>query len=234
ELADSTFSGSTGDVLEELSIGRNSDLRMSLDRVVATGSTGPGDTRILPANNGDCLIAGSSQPGSSVTLKVHRSLLTNCANNGLTLTSITGNNSEAVKALSADVSDSQISGNRGGNVAVYNYNALESLSLRIARADLSDSHGLGSAPANVTAADRGTTGSATIDLGGGPLESSGGVCLGGGALAVELARYDAFARYAWWGEPGGPGPGRVETVDGTLDASQPLAAPPHGCAATDG
>jgi len=233
-LVDSTFSGSTGDVIEEISIGKNSDLRMTLDRVVATGSTGPGDTRVLPANNGDCLIVGSSQPGSILKLTVRHSLLTNCANNGLTLASITGDNSQSTKELSAYVSDSVISGNHGGNVAIYNYNGLESLKLGMERVDLSNSHGAGTAPANFTAQDRGTTSRAIIDLGGGPLESLGGACLGGGPLAVDLVGYDAYAQHAWWGQPGGPSPERVHTVDGTLDASQPLAAPPSMCADKDG
>ena len=75
----------------------------------------------------------------------------------------------------------------------------------------------------------GSTRDATIDLGGGPLGSAGGVCLDGGQLAVALTGYDVHARNAWWGQPGGPAPGRIAAVGGELDASGPLGTEPAGC-----
>lgn len=76
----------------------------------------------------------------------------------------------------------------------------------------------------------GTTARATIDLGGGPLGSSGGNCLDGGSLAAALVRYDVTARGNWWGQPGGPAPGRAVATGGTLDSAGALdSAPPGRC-----
>ena len=75
----------------------------------------------------------------------------------------------------------------------------------------------------------GEIGRATIDLGGGSLGSAGQNCLAGGNLAAMLVRSDVHARRNWWGQPGGPGPGRAITVDGALDDAEALAAPPSGC-----
>ena len=58
-----------GDVIEQLALGTNARLRLRLDDVVATGSTGFagsgfGDTVVIPGNNGDCLIAASGGAGN--------------------------------------------------------------------------------------------------------------------------------------------------------------------------
>jgi len=234
DVRDSTFSGTPGDILEQLALGTNARLRLRLDRVVATRSTGfagsgYGDTVVIPGNNADCLIAASGGAGNTVDLIVRRSTLTGCANNGLTFGSAVANGSGPTSELTLDVADSTITHNHGANLRIGNIAGLGRLRAKVQRTSLSDSRGAGSSPANVTVEDLGTTRDAVIDLGGGPLRSDGGNCLGGGALAALLVGYDVHARGNWWGAPGGPGLGRTVAVGGALDAGAPLSAAPAGC-----
>jgi hypothetical protein len=233
-VRDSTFSGTPGDIVEQLALGTNARLQMRLIRVTAARSTGfagtgHGDTVLIPGNNGDCVIAASGGAGNGVELQVRDSTLTNCANNGLTLGSDVANGRGPTAELTLDVSDSVITGNRGGNLRIGNLTALERLSVKVERTDLSDSRGLASTPANLTVEELGTTDEATIDLGGGPLGSLGGICLEGGLLAAAVVGYDVHAQRAWWGVPGGPSPGRVVALGGNLDAANPLDAAPAVC-----
>jgi hypothetical protein len=234
DVRDSSFSGTPGDVLEQLALGTNAHLGLRLERVVATKSTGFGgsgfgDTVLIPGNNGDCLIAASGGAGNTIDLRVRHSTLSDCANNGLTFGSAVANGAGPTTALLADIADSQITGNRGGNLRIGNLAGLDLLAIRVERTNLSDSHGTTSTPANLTAEDLGATSRATIDLGGGSLGSTGQNCLAGGNLAAALLRYDVDARANWWGQSGGPAPGRTIAVDGSLDAADALAAPPATC-----
>jgi len=234
EVRDSTFSGTPGDVLEQLALGTNAHLRLRLDRVEATRSTGhaesgTGDTVLIPGNNGDCLLSASGGAGNTVELRVRHSALSDCANNGLTFGSAVANGSGPTSALIADVADSRITGNRGGNLRIGNLSELDLLRVKVERTNLSASQGATSTPANLTVEELGTTKSATIDLGGGALGSSGGNCLHDGNLAAAVVGYDVHARQNWWGQPEGPAPGRTTTVGGSLDTGTPLAAPAPGC-----
>jgi Right handed beta helix region len=234
DVSESSFSGPPGDVIEQLALGTNARLRMSLDRVSASGSTGfagsgVGDTVVIPGNNGDCVIAASGGAGNAVDLTVRHSELTDCANNGLTFGSAVANGSGPTAAMRLRVSDSSIRGNRDGNLRVGNVSGLRQLEVSVERTDLSNSHGIGSTVANFTAEELGSTARSTIDLGGGALGSSGGNCLGGGVLAAAVIGYDVTARGDWWGRPGGPGPGRTAAVGGTLDSRSALESAPAGC-----
>ncbi len=233
-VRDSTFSGTPGDVLEQLALGTNAYLAMELERVVATrstgfGETGYGNTVLIPGNNADCLISASGGAGNTVELSVRHSELTGCANNGITFGSAVANGSGPTAALRAHIADSQITGNHGGNLRVGNVAGLERLAVKVERTNLADSRALGSGLANASFEDLGTTRHAVIDLGGGGLGSSGGNCLHDGTLGAELLRYDVTARRNWWGTPGGPFPGRVVAVGGTLDWSPGLDGRPGYC-----
>jgi len=233
-VRDSTFTGTPGDVIEQLALGTKARLRMRLDRVVASGSTGfggsgYGDTLVIPGNNADCVIGASGGAGNTVDLVIRDSTLTDCANNGLTFGSAVANGSGPTTELRLDVADSRITGNRGGNLRIANVAEIDRLVAKVQRTNLSDSHGTASTPANLTVEDVGSTGSAVIDLGGGPLGSAGGNCLAGGNLAAALVGYDVAAQRNWWGTPGGPGAGRTATAGGALDAGAPLAVAPSGC-----
>ncbi|WP_354700368.1 hypothetical protein DSM112329_00639 [Paraconexibacter sp. AEG42_29] len=234
EVSDSTFSGTPGDVIEQLALGTGARLRMRLDNVVASGSTGFGgsgfgDTVVIPGNNADCLIAASGGARNVVDLAVRRSRLTDCANNGLTFGSSVANGTGPTQELALHVSDSTIAGNHAGNLRIANAGAVSRLSALVQRTDLSGSGGVGSTPANLTIEDLGDASNATIDLGGGGLGSLGGNCLQGGTFAAAVVGFDVSARGNWWGTPGGPAPGRALAIGGALDTGAPLPAAPARC-----
>jgi hypothetical protein len=227
-VRDSSFSGSPGDVIEEGALGTNAVMRMTLDDVVAENSTGVGNTYLLPFNNGDCVLAGSLGAGNDVGLVVRDSVLRGCADNGVALGSNVVNGHGPTQRLSLDVDRATITGNAGGNLGVRNFTALRSLSVRVQRTDLAGSPGLGSALADASFEDLGSTDAARIDLGGGVLDSRGGNCLGP-VLGVDVVRYDVSARQAWWGSPGGPSLLTGAVVGGSLDAADPAPAAPDWC-----
>lgn len=218
-VRDSHFSGSPGDVIEEGALGTNARLDMLLDGVVAERSTGVGNTVVLPFNNGDCVLAGSLGAGNDVRLTVRDSVLRDCANNGLSLGSNVVNGNGPTRNLSLDVSDSVITGNRGSNLGIRNFTALDALSVRVQRTHLTD----------LAVEDLGSTEQGVIDLGGGALGSEGDNCIGPGLPAASVIGYDVSARQSWWGRPGGPGLLGVLVLGGTLDAGGPLATPPTAC-----
>ena len=228
-VRDSRFLGTPGDVLEQIALGTNATLELTLDRVVASRSVGTGNTGVIPGNNGDCLLTGSGGAGNLLRLAVRHSVLTGCANNGLTVGSnvVTGDGPTA--GLHVEVADSEITGNRGGNLVVGNNAGLSELTVKVDRTDLSDSRGQGSGRANVTVQELGRTARAAIDLGGGPLGSGGGNCIAGGTLAADVLGHAVSARWNWWGRPGGPAPGRAVALGGALTDSPALRAAPPSC-----
>jgi hypothetical protein len=229
-VRDSRFEGTPGDVIEQLALGTNADLRLTLDRVVATHSTGfaesgMGNTVIIPGNNADCLLAASGGAGNRVTTAVRDSTLTDCANNGLTFGSSVANGEGPSARLRLDLRRSRVTGNRGNNLRVGNVSGLERLEVKVEDTDLADAKGTMSiTPANVSFEDTGTTSEHVIDLGGGRLGSAGGNCLDGGALSAASVRYDVSARGNWWG-----GPVRTAAAGGSIDSAQPLGLAPLRC-----
>jgi hypothetical protein len=228
-VRDSTFSGSPGDIIEHGALGTDAVMTMTLDRVTAERSTGVGNTIVLPFNNGDCVLAGSLGARNTVRLTVRRSILRGCRNNGLSVGSNVVNGSGATSEIALDVSDSQITGNQGSNVGVRNFTKLRRLEVKIERTNMSDSKGVGSGLANFSAEDLGSTTSAAIDLGNGPLGSNGKNCIAGGRLQADVVRYNASARRNWWGRVGGPALGKTVVLLGRLDATKPLSAAPGSC-----
>ena len=228
-VKDSAFSGSPGDVIEHGALGTDAVLTMRLEQVVAERSTGVGNTVVLPFNNGDCVLAGSLGARNIVRLVVRRSVLRGCANNGLSLGSNVVNGTGPTTEVSADIRDSVITGNRGGNIGIRNFTDLGRLRFRLERTDLQRSSSLGSSLADFSAEDLGTTTRHTIDIGGGRLDSAGENCLRGGLLAASILRYQVSARRNWWDQPGGPAPSRTLVVLGELDTADPLASAPAAC-----
>jgi hypothetical protein len=229
-VRDSRFEGTPGDVIEQLALGTNADLRLTLDRVVATRSTGfaesgMGNTVIIPGNNGDCLLAASGGAGNDVTTTVRDSTLTDCANNGLTFGSSVANGEGPSGRLRLDLLRSRVTGNRGNNLRVGNVTGLERLEVMVEDTDLADAKGTMSfTPANASFEDNGTTNEHAIDLGGGRLGSRGGNCLDGGTLSAASVRYDVTARSNWWS-----GQARAAAVGGSIDSAQPLDVAPQRC-----
>jgi hypothetical protein len=231
-IARSSFSSAPGDLIELLNFGAGAKLEMALDRVVATRSTGMGNTVVIPGNNGDCLLVGNGAAGGEMTATVRRSELTDCANNGITLGSnVVQGGSGPAAAMRLDVDRSEITGNTGPNLLAGAFNGLDEMRVKVQRSDLSHSQGgLGFGLfADAAFVDPGGTTDAAIDLGGGSLGSAGGNCIAGGPLAVSQLAYDVSAEGNWWGAPGPPAPGRTLAVGGTLDAEPALSAPPPSC-----
>ncbi len=230
-VRDSTFSGTPGDVLEQLALGTGARLTMTLDNVVAKDSTGfagtgYGNTVLIPGNNGDCLVAASGGAQNTVHTTIRDSTLTGCANNGLTFGSAVANGEGATSELALDLRRSRLTHNRGNNLRIGNVADLDRLRVKVADSDLGDGQGTGSlTPANVSFEDIGTTADAVIDLGGGALGSPGRNCLDGGTLGAALVGYDVSARHNFWG-----GAVRATSIGGTLAADPVLTTAPAHCA----
>jgi hypothetical protein len=228
-VRDSSFSGAPGDLIEHGALGTDSVMTMTLDNVIAERSTGIGNTFLLPFNNGDCVLAGSLGARNTVRLTVRDSVLRNCRNNGLSLGSNVVNGKGPTTEVSLDVSDSTITGNQGANLGVRNFTRLDRMKVKVQRTNLSDSKGIGSGFADVSAEDLGSTSASAIDLGGGSLDSEGANCIVGGLLQADVVRYAVAAGGNWWGRPTGPGLARTLALGGRLDAGSPLAAAPESC-----
>jgi hypothetical protein len=233
-VKDSRFSGTPGDVLEQLALGTNARLALTLDRVTATRSTGfggsgIGDTVVIPGNNADCLVAASGGAGNTIETVIRKSELTDCANNGVTFGSSVANGTGPTKAMHLEISDSNISGNHDGNLRVGNISALGTLTVKVEGTNLSNAGGIGSTVANVAVEDLGSTRESIIDFGGGALGSLGANCLGGGLLSFALLGYDASVQDNWWGDDAGALLGRTLAIGGNLDTSHPLRGAPESC-----
>jgi hypothetical protein len=229
-IRDSTFTAPSGDVIENAALGTDAVMNMTLERVTAEKSGGVGNTFLIPANNGDCVVAGSLGARNVVGLTVRDSILRDCSNNGLSMGSNVVNGSGPTTAVRLDVDNTTITGNRGGNLGIRNFTALDALEVKVQRSNLQGTTGLGSSIAAVAAEDLGSTTSASIDLGGGPLGGAGQNCIGGGLLtAVHVLNYRVSAKSNWWGQAGGPKAGQTLVTSGSLDTSSPLADPPDAC-----
>lgn len=225
-IANSSFSDTTGDVLEELNLGVNSQMNLSLNNVTAADSTGLGDSGALAFNNGDCLLELNAGSGTTTTMAATGSHLNNCANNGLTVYSNVVNGSGPAKDLSFGVQSSTITGNRSHNIRVENLTDLTTLAGTVQDTNLNGSSGTNAAfdqPA-------GTTTNSALDLGGGSLGSSGSNCIAGGAVAdAETTGYNVSAEHDWWGAPTGPAPGSVLAVNGSIQTTPFLTRQPAAC-----
>lgn len=229
-IRDSKFSDPTGDVIENAALGTDAVMNMTLERVTAQRAAGVGNTFLIPANNGDCVVAGSLGARNVVGLTVRNSVLRDCSNNGLSIGSNVVNGSGPTTAIDVDVDKTSITGNRGGNLGVRNFTKLDSLKVKVQRSDLRRTTGLGSSIAAVAAEDLGSTTSSSIDLGGGALGSVGQNCIAGGLLtSVNVLRYDVSATDNWWGQAGGPTSGQTVVTGGALDTASPLAHTPPVC-----
>lgn len=225
-IADSSFSDSPGDLLEEINFGTNATMSLDLERVVATRSNGAGNTEVIPGNNGDCLVMGHTGAGDVTSLRMRHTQLTDCVNNGLTVASGVDNGSKGpARSLRFDIDHSRITGNRGDNIRVVTETELTELRGKVQNTNLA---GAGQYPVALEQLG-GTTTHSTLDFGGGALGSVGRNCIFGGRAAdVEALGFHAVARGNWWGRAGGPAPGRVLAVGGSVDTGGALTQPPRG------
>jgi len=230
-VRDSTFSDPSGDVFENAALGTDAVMNMTLERVTAQRSGGVGNTFLIPANNGDCVVAGSLGARNRVGITVRNSILRDCSNNGLSVGSNVVNGSGPTTSINVLVDQSSLTGNRGGNVGIRNFTKLDSLKVKVQRSDLQRTTGLGSSIAAVAAEDLGATARSAIDFGGGSLGSVGQNCIAGGLLtAMHVMKYSAAATSNWWGQAGGPKAGQtLTTFGGALDTSAALDEAPAAC-----
>lgn len=224
-IADSSFSDSPGDLLEEINFGTNARMSLDLSHVIATRSNGPGNTEAIPGNNGDCLVMGHTGAGDTTSLRMRSTQLTNCVNNGLTVASGVSNGSKGpARSLRFDIDHSRITGNRGDNIRVVTETELTDLQGKVQNTNLSGAGQYAVALEQLS----GTTQHSTLDFGGGPLGSAGRNCIFGARAAdIEALGFRASARSNWWGRPGGPAPGRVIALNGSVDTSHALASSPQ-------
>jgi hypothetical protein len=241
-ISDSTFADNPGDMFEEFNYGAAAHMSLTLDHVVAKGTTisggtapyaRPSGTATITGNLGECL--GVSQDGAkSVTSLVMRSsVFSGCDNDGIQVTNnhTTSplNGTGSPKSISITIDHSKITGSRFYDLWVNNLTALGGLHVKIQHSDLSNS-----ASGVDVAFDQQSTGStkdAQIDLGGGSLGSAGGNCIAGAALLdLEATGYHVSAQHDWWGVRNGPAPGTTaSTPAGELTTAHPLSARPTAC-----
>lgn len=226
-VRDSTFRGTPGDVIEQLALGTNATLRMRLQDVTATDSTGFGDsgfgdTVVIPGNNGDCLIAASGGAGNTVDVRARDVTLTGCANNGFTLGSSVANGQGPTKEVRMDLRDSRIEDNQGAGLRIGNLSGLGRLDARIEHSSIRGNRGQASSPGDLVVEQLGTLDAGTVTVRDSCFDA-------GGAVEVLAARLDVDARSNWWSMPAGPRPGGIAPVDATVDTSTPLVRPPEFC-----
>ena len=132
-------------------------------------------------------------------------------------------------SMSVDIDSTTITGSRYYNLWFSNLTSLGQLTVRVQNSNLSTSNS--GVAVGVSQPLPASTGSVTIDMGGGRLGSVGRNCIYGGAIYDLLASgYNVAAEHNWWGSAAGPAPGKVVASGGsTIDASSPLIAVPSTC-----
>jgi hypothetical protein len=218
-----------GDILEAVNLSADATMHFAIDHVRAEHSefvAGPAFHQAEPGDDGDCLFELAAGAATTTTVKVTNSVLSGCVTDGLEVASSVDDGTGPVKELSFDVRDSQITGNMLSNLRVANSSAIDHLDGRIERTNLASTPGT---PIILENLDTAGATQERLDFGGGQLGSPGGNCIYGGAgLDIEDARHNASARGDWWGQAGGPAPGRIAAAGGSIDTSQALAGPQAG------
>lgn len=242
-VSNSFFQNNPGDMLEEFDrggVGSTAVLTLNNVTVQQTTFTGglpsygdPPGTAASPDNTGECLGIGSVGANDTTILQMTNSSFTGCDNNGIEVTNnhpTTGDGTGNPHRIVLVINHSTISGSRYYNLWLNDVTPLTELSVMVQNSNLSGSQS-GIAAAFDMQPTGGTT-SPRIDLGGGPLGSSGGNCIFGGLIYnLEATGYNVYAKRDWWGSPNGPLAGSVhESTPGfTIFDDSPLTSAPPGC-----
>jgi hypothetical protein len=242
-ISNSFFQNNPGDMLEEFDRGGvGSTAVLTLNNVTVQQTTftsglpsygDPPGTAASPDNTGECLGIGSVGANDTTILQMTNSSFTGCDNNGIEVTNnhpTTGDGTGNPHRIVLVINHSTISGSRYYNLWLNDVTPLTDLSVMVQNSNLSGSQS-GIAAAFDMQPTGGTT-SPRIDLGGGPLGSSGGNCIFGGLIYnLEATGYNVYAEHDWWGSPNGPLAGSVhESTPGfTIFDSSPLTSAPQGC-----
>jgi hypothetical protein len=228
-LTNSTSDDVVGDILEAVNLSQGATMSFAVDNVRVTHSefiAGPAFHQAEPGDDGVCLFELGAGAASTTTVRVTHSLLSGCETDGLEVAASVADGTGPVSRLGFDVRDSRITGNTLANLRVAASSPVTQLEGRVEHTDLSRTPGTPIILENID-----STGNthARLDLGGGSLGSAGGNCIyGGSPFDVEDVRASAAARGDWWGQPGGPGSGRMLAIGGGVDSGAPLERPPTG------
>lgn len=253
-ISDSAFYNNPGDMLELFNRGEEGSTGiLVLDHVLVDGTTvslglpsyaiPPGGANGVPLastgdNTGECLGIASVGANDVTRLVMRDSQFVGCGNNGIEITSNhctdpptpgpacgAGN----PHTVSIDIRRSRISGSKYYDLWMNDVTPLTELEVRVEHSDLSTS--LAGVAVAFDQQPTGSSGSHTIDLGGGALGSKGRNCIVGGAIYdLQTTGYALTAENNWWGTPSGPAPGRViATGGGSVDDANWLSEPASAC-----
>ncbi len=253
-ISDSAFYDNPGDMLELFNRGEQGSTGiLTLDHVLVDGTTishglptyaiPPGGANGVPLastgdNTGECLGIASVGANDVTMLVMRDSEFVGCGNNGIEITNNHCTNPPTPgpacgagnpHTVSIDIQRSRISGSNYYNLWMNDVTPLTELEVRVEDSDLSTS--LSGVAVAFDQQPTGSTGSYTIDLGGGALGSKGRNCIFGGAIYdLETAGYAVTAENNWWGTPSGPVPGRVVAMaGGSVDDANWLSEPASAC-----
>ena len=239
EMHNGVFRINPGDTLQFLNGAPDGQMSILLDNVLVDGTTlrtglpsyaTPPGTNTSASNQGNCLFARQIGGGGRTDLTIRNSAFSNCDRAGVEVL----NNSAFFGAgtftsMSVDVDSTTITGSRYYNLWFSNLTSLGQLTVRVQNSNLSTSNS--GVAVGVSQPLPASTGSVTIDMGGGTLGSVGQNCIYGGAIYdMQTMGYNVAAEHNWWGSAAGPAPGKVVANAGfAIDASSPLAAAPSTC-----
>lgn len=197
-IQNSVFQGDPGDMLELLNRGNgggNVDTYASLilQNVMVQGTTitnglpayatppgGAGGVRLAasPDNTGECLGVGSVGAGDVSVVQLLNTSFTTCGNNGLEVTNnyATGDGpaDSSPQTIVVDIINSRISGSHFYNFWINNISPLTNLNVKVQNSDLSRS--LTGVGVGFDSFFGYAIANSMIDLGGGPLNSTGNNC----------------------------------------------------------
>jgi hypothetical protein len=244
-ISKSSFVDNAGDMIEQNNLG-NGTMTLSLDRVTVSHTSlatklpalaqvpaAPGFATFT--NRGYCLSMFTTGPGSTNKVSISNSELSDCEADGIGafFANYAGFGTGAGNEVSLEISNTTISNVKEYPVRWLNYAQLNKLTISV-KNSLFTGSASGSTMGFFQTAG-GVTSQSTIDLGGGPVQGSGGNCIGTSAPhALEIIGYDVKADSNWWGVPGAPAAGTLSVTSGTLTTLTPLAAVPGGCGFSPG
>jgi len=239
EMHNGVFRSNPGDTLQFLNGAPDGQMSILLDNVLVDGTTlrtglpsyaTPPGTNTSASNQGNCLFARQIGGGGRTDLTIRGSAFSNCDRAGVEVL----NNSaffgtSTFTSMSVDVDSTTITGSRYYNLWFSNLTSLGQLTVRVQNSNLSTSKG--GVAVGVSQPLPASTGSVTIDMGGGTLGSVGQNCIYGGAIFdLQTTRFNVAAKQNWWGSAAGPAPGKVVASAGsTIDAGSPLTTVPSTC-----
>jgi hypothetical protein len=247
-IHDSTFEDNPGDMIEENNLGTGSFMSVTLDGVRVRHTT---HLRPLPqptliperaitsfTSQSFCVSQNPFGAHSVTVLRIVDSSFRDCASDAInsshaTLPDLFGSGSEAAVApgaalVSIDMENSTIADVRGYAVHFVNYGPMDGLLVKLEGNYLETGHG--DALVGIAQAQGATTKAASVDLGGGQMDSAGYNCFASEPnLAVVAVRYDISAKNNWWGDIGGTAPQSAKELHANIASLPVMPLPAAAC-----